>query len=255
MSNESGLEAQRKPLTVTASGKESWQRIRSEALENYLKTIFLLTSTGVDASVQEISVRIGVSAAGVSKMLKHLARHQLVNYVPYQPVVLTELGERVAMEVVRHHRLIEVYLMETLGYGWEKVHSEAERLEHHISEDFEDAIDRLLGFPAFDPHGDPIPTRDGRMPRTVTSTLESQAGGSTVVVRRVTDEDEAMLIYFAERGLRPGTVLSLVDREPFGGSLNLDVNGQVVRVTPEAARNVFVEPADLDLKVSGVSAQ
>ena len=88
------------------------------------------------------------------------------------------------------------------------------------------------------------------MPRTVTSTLESQAGGATVVVRRVTDEDEAMLIYFAERGLRPGTVLSLVDREPFGGSLNVDVNGKLVRVTPEAARNVFVELADVDVKVS-----
>jgi DtxR family Mn-dependent transcriptional regulator len=231
-------------LGVLMSQESSWSNIKSEALENYLKTIFLLTSSGIDASVQEISTRVGVSAAGVSKMLKHLAKHRLVHYVPYQPVVLTELGERVAVEVVRHHRLLEVYLMETLGYGWEKVHSEAERLEHHISEEFEDAIDRLLGFPAFDPHGDPIPTRDGRMPRPVTSTLEAQVAGSAVVIRRVTDEDEALLIYFAERGLRPGTVLSLVDREPFGGSLHLHVNGQVVRITPQAARNIFVEPAE-----------
>ena len=232
------------------SEESSWSNIRSEALENYLKTIFLLNASGIDASVQEISARIGVSAAGVSKMLKHLAKHRLVAYVPYQPVVLTELGERVALEVVRHHRLIEVYLMETLGYGWEKVHSEAERLEHHISEEFEDAIDRLLGFPSFDPHGDPIPTRDGRMPRVVTSTLDSQVDGSTVIVRRVTDEDEALLIYFAARGLKPGAVLSLVDREPFGGSLQLDVNGRLERITPEAARNVFVELADCSAEES-----
>ena len=233
------------------SHENSWSSIKSEALENYLKTIFQLTSSGVDASVQEIAVRVGVSAAGVSKMLKHLAKHRLVAYTPYQPVVLTELGQRVAVEVIRHHRLLEVYLMETLGYGWEKVHSEAERLEHHISEEFEDAIDRLLGFPAFDPHGDPIPTRDGRMPAIVTSTLNDEMVGATVIVRRVTDEDEALLIYFAERGLRPGAVLSLVDREPFGGSLHLDVAGrtiaseQAVRITPDAARHIFVEPAPI----------
>lgn len=233
--------------------ESTWPVIKSEALENYLKTIFQLTSAGIDASVQEIAVRVGVTPAGVSKMLKHLAKHHLVAYVPYQPVTLTDLGQRVALEVVRHHRLLEVYLMETLGYGWEKVHPEAERLEHHISEEFEDAIDKLLGFPSYDPHGDPIPTRDGQMPRTVTSTLESQEGGARVVVRRVTDEDEALLIYFAERGLRPGAVVSLVDREPFGGSLQLRVNGQTVRVTPDAARNVFVEPVDVveDSAVSG----
>lgn len=218
-----------------------WERIKSEALENYLKTIFQLTSSGEEATVQEISARMAVSAAGVSKMLKHLAKHSLIVYVPYQPVVLTELGERVAVEVVRHHRLLEVYLMETLGYGWEKVHSEAERLEHHISEEFEDAIDRLLGFPAYDPHGDPIPTRDGRMPRMITSTLESQSIGTSLVVRRVTDEDEALLLYFAERGLRPGTNVVIIDREPFGGSLQISVRDQVVRITPDAARNVFVE--------------
>jgi DtxR family Mn-dependent transcriptional regulator len=99
----------------------------------------------------------------------------------------------------------------------------------------------LLGFPAYDPHGDPIPTRDGQMPRMVTSTLESQAVGSTLVVRRVTDEDEALLLYLAERNLRPGTVVSLADREPFGGSLQIHVKDQVFRVTPEAARHVFVE--------------
>ena len=123
-------------------------------------------------------------------MLRHLAKHQLVAYTPYQPVHLTPIGEKIALETIRHHRLLELYLMESLGYGWEQVHSEAERLEHHISEEFEASIERLLGFPAFDPHGDPIPTRDGRMPPLVTATLAAQEDGARLVIRRVTDEDE-----------------------------------------------------------------
>ena len=215
--------------------------IATEAVENYLKVIYQICQTGVGASVQEIAEHTGVSAPGVSKMLRHLARHQLVEYTPYQPVHLAPIGERIALETIRHHRLLELYLMESLGYGWEQVHSEAERLEHHISEDFEDSIERLLGYPAFDPHGDPIPTRDGRMPPPVRETLDAQEIGARLVVRRVTDEDCDLLRYLGERGLRPGTAVVLIDREPFGGSLHLQVAGREERVSPVAARNVFVE--------------
>lgn len=213
----------------------------SEPVQNYLKVIYHLSAQGRGAAVQEIATQIGVSAPGVTKMLQHLARQQFIDYIPYQPVHLTPLGERLALEVIRHHRLLELYLMQSLGYGWEQVHSEAERLEHHISEEFEDAIERMLGYPAFDPHGDPIPTRDGQMPQPVTITLASQQNGSQVIVRRVTDEDPALLRYLGERRLRPGAVVRLLDREPFGGSLRLLVEDGEERLTPDAARQVFVE--------------
>ena len=219
----------------------TWPTIKSEALENYLKTIYQISAIGAEASVQEISVRIGVTAPAVSKMLRHLVKHHLVTQVPYQPAALTPLGEAVALEVIRHHRLLELYLTETLGYGWEKVHEEAERLEHHISEEFEASIERLLGFPEFDPHGDPIPTRDGKMPVPVTETLEMQVLDAHVVVRRVTDENPELLCYLAELGLRPGTAVHLLAREPFGGSLHVRIGEREVRVSPQAARNVFVE--------------
>ncbi len=215
--------------------------VASEPMENYLKAIYHLSSAGRGAQVQDIAAQVGVSAPGVTKMLQHLARHCLVDHTPYQPVHLTPLGEKVALETIRHHRLLELYLMETLGYGWEQVHSEAERLEHHISEDFEAAIERLLGDPAFDPHGDPIPTRDGRLPPPVTQTLETQPDGARVVVRRVTDEDPELLRYFAARNLRPGAPVCLLDREPFGGPLRLRVGDREERVSPDAARHVFVE--------------
>jgi DtxR family Mn-dependent transcriptional regulator len=213
----------------------------TEAVQNYLKTIFQLCQKGSGASVQDIAESICVSAPGVSKMLRHLAKHQLVAYTPYKPVHLTPIGEKIALETIRHHRLLELYLMEGLGYGWEQVHSEAERLEHHISEEFEASIERMLGFPAYDPHGDPIPTRDGQMPPLVTATLAAEEDGARLIIRRVTDENEDLLRYLGERGLRPGTAILLVDREPFGGSLRLQVAGREERISPDAARNVFVE--------------
>lgn len=217
--------------------------LTSEPVQNYLKAIYQLDLHERGASAQEIATQMGVSAPAVTKMLRQLSQHQMIDYTPYQPVRLTALGTQIALEIIRHHRLLELYLTESLGYGWEHVHSEAERLEHHISEEFEDTIDRLLGFPAFDPHGDPIPTRDGQVPPPVTETLQAQEDGAWVVVRRVTDEDAPLLRYLGERGLRPGTVVRLRDREPFGGSLRVEVEGREERVSPQAAQNVFVEPA------------
>lgn len=216
--------------------------LSSEAAQNYLKAIHQIGAHGHPVLPHEIAAALGVSPPGVTKMLRHLSTHRMVEYVPYQPVRLTPMGERIALEVIRHHRLLELYLVESLGYGWERVHAEAERLEHHISEDFEASIERLLNFPLFDPHGDPIPTRDGLMPPTVTETLDAQPPNACVVVRRVTDEDPALLVYLAACGLRPNAAVRVLEREPFGGSLRVDVSGQEHRVSPQAARNVFVEP-------------
>ena len=225
------------------------EKFITEAVEDYLKTIYSLCQEGSPegkleskgASTQKIAARLGVSAPGVTKMLHHLAKHQLIEHTPYLATSLTPLGEKIALELIRHHRLLELYLMESLGYGWEQVHAEAEKLEHHISEGFEESIERLLGFPEYDPHGDPIPTRDGQMPKFATATLAAQADGVPLMVRRVTDENPDLLCYLKERRLLPGTPVRIAEREPFGGSLVVDVDGQRERVSPEAAAHVFVE--------------
>ena len=217
----------------------------TEAVEDYLKTIYALCQEGGDedkgASTQKIAARLGVSAPGVTKMLHHLAKHDLIEHTPYQGTSLTPQGEKFALELIRHHRLLELYLNKSLGFGWEQVHAEAEKLEHHISEGFEASIERLLDFPEFDPHGDPIPTRDGQMPKYITATLAAQADGAALIVRRVTDENPDLLCYLKERRLLPGTPVRIAEREPFGGALVVDVDGSRERVSPEAAAHVFVE--------------
>ncbi|MDR3710116.1 MAG: metal-dependent transcriptional regulator [Capsulimonadaceae bacterium] len=214
---------------------------RSEPVQNYLKAIYAVMDGEHGASQIDIASHVGVSQSGVSKMLRQLERHGLITYSPYRPVHLTDLGRRVALEIIRHHRLLELYLMRSLGFTWEQVHQEAERLEHHISEEFEDSIDRMLGYPEYDPHGDPIPTRDGRVPPEVRTTLESQETGTRMVIRRVTDGDGDLLRYLGERGLRPGVAIALVGREPFGGSLLVQVNDLDIRVSPEAGKHIFVD--------------
>jgi DtxR family Mn-dependent transcriptional regulator len=214
----------------------------SESVENHLKIIYRLSLGDEGASNQKIAASLGITGAGVTKMLNHLSKLGLITYSPYHPARLTPIGEKIALELIRHHRLLELYLMESLGYGWEHVHAEAERLEHYISEEFEDKIERLLGFPQFDPHGDPIPTRDGIVAPLAMNTLSSQEDGSLVVVRRVSDNDSDLLSYLGERNLRPGIVVRLLGREPFGGSLLVNIEDREARISLVAACNVFVEP-------------
>ena len=170
------------------------QKVTTEVVENYLKAIYHARADE-GASPQTIAAQMRVSASAVSKMLRHLEGLNLVVYAPYKPVQLTPAGEQIALEIIRHHRLLEAYLVQSLSYGWERAHAEADRLEHHISEEFEERIERLLGYPEFDPHGDPIPTRDGRIAARVTTSLASLTPPAKVVVRRVTDEDAALLKY------------------------------------------------------------
>jgi DtxR family Mn-dependent transcriptional regulator len=219
--------------------------MRSAAVEDYVKTIYKLQTQTETVSTSALSERTGTTAAAVTKMLKHLDQLNLVAYTPYHGVRLTPMGEKIALEVIRHHRLLELYLSQAMGYSWDQVHEEAERLEHHISEGFEESIERLLGFPKFDPHGDPIPTRDGQMPRIVTETLAAQAEGVPLIVCHVTDENPDLLRYLKERRLLPGAAAQIVDREPFGGALLVEVAGGRERISPEAAQNVFVKAASV----------
>jgi DtxR family Mn-dependent transcriptional regulator len=231
----------------------SQEKDLTETIENYCKAIYTLSQgNGVDvelasdvqvgANQQRIADAVGVSISGVSKMLKAMQRAELVTYSPYHPVKLTERGTKIAIEVIRHHRLLELYLTQSLGFGWEAVHREADRLEHYISEEMEDRIEAALGYPAFDPHGDPIPSRTGEMPPFSRRPLSSCTPGANVAVSRVTDEDDNLLKYLAEKGIRPGVTVTLLEREPFGGSFVLQIgDSNPERLSPYAANHVFVD--------------
>jgi DtxR family Mn-dependent transcriptional regulator len=155
-------------------------------------------------------------------------------------VTLTAAGEKIALEVVRHHRLIELFLIETLGYTWDEVHQEADRLEHVISEDFEERVARRLGDPAIDPHGDPIPSKDGSVAAVEQQSLVELETGQSAMVVRVSDANPEALRYAADLGLRPQARVTLVDAEPFGGSLRVRVENAVRSVGRDLARQVYV---------------
>jgi DtxR family Mn-dependent transcriptional regulator len=212
-------------------------------IEDYLKVIYtLIRERGEErASTSAIADRMEVSAASATNMMQKLADMRLVEYVPYRGVSLTEAGEKIALEVIRHHRLIELYLAEALGYSWDAVHDEAERLEHVISEEFEDRIDAMLGHPTTDPHGDPIPPKSGRPPEGTSRRLSEVAIGESVVVRRVSDRNGDFLRRLASLKLVPGTRVRIVGRQSAGGPIVLERDGSRLSVDEEIARRVFVE--------------
>jgi len=210
----------------------------SHQAEDYLKAIYLLGLEG-KATTQALSEALEVTPASVSGMLKKLAEAGLVSHKPYFGAVLTPAGERVALEIVRHHRLLELYLTESLGYTWDEVHAEADRLEHVISEDFEARISSLLGDPHYDPHGHPIPRLDGSLPDSEGLALSSYRAGTQVCVVRVTDQDSAFLRYLAEIGLKPGARVRVLRVEPMGGTLELAVGEEKRTLSLEAAGRIW----------------
>lgn len=190
------------------------------AVEDYAKAIYALEQReGAAVSTNALAERLGVSAASASAMVKRLDGLGLVTHVPYRGVQLTAAGVKVALEVLRHHRLLELYLAETLGVPWDRVHDEAEVLEHVLSEELEELIAAKLGDPTHDPHGDPIPTRDGRLPTETTRGLCELEAGERGRFVRVSDSDPAMLRYLADRGIAPGAELEVIERQPFDGPL------------------------------------
>lgn len=215
----------------------------SQAVEDYLKAIYKLQEIGEadrPVSTTDVARRLDVSAASVTNMAKRLGQMGLVDYQSYKGVVLTPAGEKIALEIIRHHRLLETYLREVMGYSWDLIHEEAEHLEHHISEEFERRIDEMLGYPTHDPHGDPIPTRDGRIGDASTESLAEADLDHPLVIQRVSDQDPQLLHYLEEIGLLPRVRVHIVRKAPFNGPLTVHVDGAEHVVGQEIARQVFV---------------
>jgi len=213
----------------------------SPAVEDYLKAIYKLQHDG-SVSTTDLARSLDISSASVTNMVKRLAQMGLVAYRSYKGVTLTEPGEKIALEIIRHHRLLETYLKEVLGFSWDKMHAEAEHLEHHISEEFEARIEEMLGYPTHDPHGHPIPTRDGQIAPSRGTPLSDIEPGDTVVVRHVDDTNPEILTYLESLGLMPRSAVIVVSRAPFMGPITLSISGVEQVIGHEVAQHVFVAP-------------
>jgi DtxR family Mn-dependent transcriptional regulator len=215
---------------------------RSQAIEDYAKAIYALERRDAEpVSTNALAERLGVTPASASGMVKRLGELGLVEHQPYRGVSLTDDGRRVALEVMRHHRLLELYLVETLGVPWDRVHQEAEVLEHVLSEELEELIAAKLGDPTHDPHGDPIPTRDLTIEEGMTQTLQSLEPGARGTFVRVSDSDPEMLRFLAERGIAPGDSLEVVEKQPFDGPLFVRVADSVQVLGGALAKAMRVE--------------
>lgn len=215
----------------------------SPAVEDYAKAIYSLERSGEGAvTTSDLAGRIGVSPASASGMVKRLGEMGLVSHEPYRGVSLTPAGERVALEVIRHHRLLELLLAD-LGVPWDRVHDEAEVLEHHISEELEELIAERFGDPSRDPHGDPIPSADLRIEEGPSTRLEAMEPGDSGLFVRVSDSDPEVLRHLDGLGVAPGATFMVVRREPFGGPLVVDFGPAGEHsLAPGLTRAMRVEP-------------
>ncbi len=218
-------------------------------ISDCLKVLYALQERGQKISTSTVSSLLGASDATATMLFKDFAAAGWVEHTPYHGVRLTPLGERKALEVIRHHRLLELYLARQLGYGWDQVHDEADRLEHVISEEFEDKVDALLGHPTVDPHGDPIPSKDGVITKRPGTPLQELPEGQLARVSRITDQTPEKLRYLGQLGLYPETRVQVLERAPFGGPLRLRV-GEEQQATEhllglELAQQIIVTPLEV----------
>ncbi|MBI5944323.1 MAG: metal-dependent transcriptional regulator [Chloroflexi bacterium] len=217
----------------------------TQSIQDYLKHIYELNENGGSASTNDLAARLNIAPASVTGMLQKLANAKpaLVIYKKHQGVKLTKSGEKAALEVIRHHRLLETFLVNTLGYTWDEVHCEADKLEHVISEDFEARMAEALGHPTRDPHGEPIPTADLTMPADSSCPLASLRTDETATVRKVVDDDPALLRHLREIGVIPDAKITVKNYSAFDGNLTIKVEGQRSNIVLGSAitNHVYVE--------------
>jgi DtxR family transcriptional regulator, Mn-dependent transcriptional regulator len=212
----------------------------TDAIQDYVKQIYKLESAGRRATTSDLAARLEVSQPSVTAMLKKLASLGLVEHERYKGATLTEPGRRVALEVIRHHRLLEQYLVETLGLPLDAVHAEADRLEHALSEELEAHIDRTLGFPTSDPHGDPIPSADLKIATTQSTPLSTLEPGEKATVSRVPDSDGDVLRYLSQLNLIPGNRIEVRESAPFDGPVTVRVGNADHAISRELAAKIGV---------------
>jgi DtxR family Mn-dependent transcriptional regulator len=212
----------------------------SAAAQDYLREIYKLQAESGRVRTSTLARRLGVTAPSATAMVKKLASLGLADHQPYRGVRLTATGERSALEVLRHHRLLELYLAQTLEIGLDAVHAEADRLEHALSEELEVRIDEALGSPTQDPHGDPIPDARLRLSQSPTRPLTALEPGERATVRQVPDRDGDLLRYLSTLGLVPGRIVELLQAAPFGGPLALRTDGTEIAISPELAAEIRV---------------
>jgi DtxR family transcriptional regulator, Mn-dependent transcriptional regulator len=211
------------------------------AVEDYAKAIYTLEARDGSAATSDLATLLDVRPGSVSGMLRKLSALGLVEHERYRGVRLSERGRRVALEVIRHHRLLELFLVENLGMTWDEVHAEAEVLEHALSEEVEELIAAKLGNPTVDPHGDPIPSRELQVAETPAPALAELEPGETATFVRISDADPEMLRFLGGRGITPGTRLELVERQPFDGPLFVRVEGETHALGAVLARAMRVQ--------------
>jgi DtxR family Mn-dependent transcriptional regulator len=195
----------------------------THAMEDYLKAIYRLAGEGGAVTMQRLGEELALAGPSVTNMVKRLHELGLVRHTRYRDVALTPDGEKIALRVIRHHRLLELYLTESLGFAWDQVHDEAERLEHHVSPRLEARIASALGHPTRDPHGDPIPSADGAIDEVSPLALADLEAGDVAAISRVPDRDPEQLRYLGELGVTPGQTVTVLEKLPFEGPLRVRV--------------------------------
>ncbi|MBP8252957.1 MAG: metal-dependent transcriptional regulator [Herpetosiphon sp.] len=213
----------------------------TSGVQDYVKAIYTLQQTESPVSNGRLAAYFGFSAPTITEMVKKLEGLNMVEYQAREGVRLTESGKKIALEMIRHHRLLELYLVEALGMSWDEVHDEAEVLEHVISETLEERIAEFLGDPQFDPHGSPIPARDGSLPQRASYLLNQLEVGQHALIVEVDDDDAERLRYLAELGLIPQTPIELIARAPFDGPLTLHVGDMNQVIDARLARLIHVQ--------------
>jgi DtxR family transcriptional regulator, Mn-dependent transcriptional regulator len=209
--------------------------------EDYIKAIYKLEKSGEKVTNSALARQLRVASASITEMIKKLSKKGYLNYVRYQGVALTARGKRMALGIVRRHRLWEMYLVEHLGYSWDKVHEEAERLEHVTSEMLERKLDKALKHPNIDPHGDPIPTVDGEMKSHVHASLAGCRPGVKVRIRRISDDDPALLQHAARLGLTLNTTLVVKQKLALDGSMVIKIGAKEKFLSEHVAKSIFVQ--------------